>query len=67
MKGIIITEAATPEQVIAELRRIAEEFRHSQMELRSAWQDPAAGNIWGYLAKRLESVADGAEKHWSNT
>ena len=52
----------TPDKVADVLRRAAERFHESAVELSSAWQDPNAGRVWTHLARILESAADKADK-----
>jgi hypothetical protein len=55
-------DVATPEEVSAVLRAVAEKYRESQGELQSTWQDQQAGRVWAKLAAILERAADQADK-----
>jgi len=46
-----------PEKVADVLRRAADQYRESQSELQSAWQDKEAGRIWLHIAKALDAAA----------
>jgi uncharacterized protein YukE len=56
-----LAECATPEQVPATLRRIADRFAESTSELQSAWQDPSAGKVWQDFANILNRAAQSCE------
>ena len=63
-----LQDAASPEDVADILRRAADHFRDSRIELQAAWQDDNAGIVWEKLATRLESCAAACEKtveRWS--
>lgn len=57
-----LMELAAPDDVAAVLRYVADEYRASQMELQSAWQDKEAGREWSVIAKALDRAADYIEQ-----
>lgn len=51
----------SPEKVAQVLRRAAEEYEQSELELQSAWQDRSI-KVWGKISKILERAATSIEK-----
>jgi len=60
--GALDLDVAAPDQVARVLRRAADVYAEAAMELRSAWQDAAAGAPWARLAKVLDRAALQADK-----
>jgi hypothetical protein len=52
----------TPEKVPQALRAVADRFRESNDELRSAWQDEHAGKVWTAIATILDRAAKSCEQ-----
>jgi hypothetical protein len=55
-------DVSHPDQVAAVLRRAAETYAESALELTAAWQDKGAGRPWNKLARILERAADQVDK-----
>lgn len=51
-----------PDKVAPVLRKAAEAYTDSAMELASAWGDPQAGKPWEKIARILERAADSIDK-----
>jgi len=55
-------DVAAPDQVAAVLRRAADAYHESAVELAGAWQDKNAGAAWSKIARILERAADHIER-----
>jgi hypothetical protein len=55
-------DVASPEEVARVLKQAAQMYEQAVLDTQAAWQDPAAGRVWGDLAKVLEKAAKQCEK-----
>ena len=55
-------DVSTPEELPAVLERAADQYRETQTELQSAWQDNHAGKIWADYATILDRAANSCRK-----
>lgn len=52
----------SPDKVAVALRKAAEMYRDSEIDLQATWQDSHAGRVWRELAKILERAASACDK-----
>jgi hypothetical protein len=57
-----LENCSAPDDVAPVLRRAAEKYRESRLELQSAWQDKNAGRGWEIIARELEKLATKLER-----
>jgi hypothetical protein len=51
-----------PDKVVPVLRRAAEKYHDSAVELEAAWQEKSAGRPWTKIARILERAAASIER-----
>lgn len=59
-----LAECDSPTAVVKALRVTARLYFESAQELESAWQERGVGDIWEFIAKEFERLADKIEKKW---
>lgn len=62
MLGPINLDTDAPDKVAPILREAASRFDESCADLAANWGDPAAGRVWGDIARILERAADSVDK-----